>query len=111
MNTEMIVYLARKLHWTREQIGALTPSQFSEILKEVYFQESVDEWRKQYSVASILAAIYNTIPRKRGSKTFKASDFLSEEMPQRKSKSKDSIEEIAAEKGIRLPSKELKERG
>ncbi len=110
MNTEMIVYLARKLHWTREQIGALTLAQFSEILKEVYFQESVDEWRNQHSVASILAAIYNTIPRKRGSKTFKASDFLKGDMPQRNPKPQDSIDKLAEDRGIKLPSKELRNR-
>lgn len=111
MNTEVIVYLARKLHWTREQIGALTPAQFNEILREVYYQESVDNYRNQYSVASILAAIYNTIPRKRGSKVYNANDFLKGEMPERNPKPQDSLEKMAEERGIKLPSKELKERG
>lgn len=110
MNTEQIVYLARKLHWTREQIGALTPIQFSEILKELYFQESVDSYREQYSVASVMAAIYNTIPRQRGSKQFKASDFLKGDMPERNVKKPDSIDTIAKERGVQLPTKELKER-
>ena len=110
MNTESIVYLLRKTSLTREAIGKLTPAQFNEILKEVYFQESVDNYRHQYSVASILAAIYNTIPRKRGSKTFKASDFLQGEMPQRNPKPKDSLDKMAEDKGVKLPSKELKER-
>jgi hypothetical protein len=110
MSTEQIVYLARKLHWSREDIGNLTPAQFYEILKELYFQESVDEWRTQYSVASIMAAIYNTIPRKRGTGAVKAGDFLKGDMPKRVTKQEDSIEQLAREKGIKLPSKELKER-
>ena len=108
-STEAIIYLARKLHWTRAQIGALTPRQFNEILTEVYYQESVDEYRRQYAIASLLAAIYNTIPRKRGSKVLKASDFLKGDMPQRNQK-KDILDELADKRGIKLPSKELRER-
>jgi len=110
LNTEAVVYLARKLHWTRAEIGQLTPLQFHEILKELYYQESVEEWRKQHSTASILAAIYNTIPKKRGSKVLKASDFLRGGMPERHSKPQDSIDKMAEDKGIKLPSKELRER-
>lgn len=110
MNTEAVVYLARKLHWTREQIGSLTPIQFNEILKEVYYQESVDAYREQHSVASILAAIYNTIPRKRGSKVYQASDFLKSSMPERNPKLQDSLDKMAEERGIKLPTRELKER-
>jgi hypothetical protein len=110
MNTEAVVYLARKLHWTRNEIGKLSPAQFNEILKELYYQESVDEWRKQHSVASIMAAIYNTIPRKRGSKASQAKDFLTNEMPTRNPKI-DTVDTLAEKRGIKLPSKELKERG
>ena len=110
MNTEAICYLLRKTNLTRSEIGKLTPSQFNAILKEVYFQESVDTYREQHSVASILAAIYNTIPRQRGSKTYKASDFLKGDMPERNPKPQDSIDKLAADKDIRLPSKELRNR-
>ena len=108
MNTEAIVYLARKLKWTRAEIGRLTPQQFNELLKEVYFQESIEEYRRQHGIASLMAAIYNTIPRKRGSKACKASDFLSGEMPTRNKEN--TLEKLAEDKGIRLPSKELKNR-
>ena len=110
MNTEAIVYLARKLHWTRSEIGKLSPRQFNEIIKELYYQESIDEWRRQYSVASIMAAIYNTIPRKRGRGACKPGDFLSGVMPQRENNKQDSLEKLAADRGIKLPSKEIKER-
>ena len=103
MSTEGIVYLARKLHWTRADIGQLSPVVFNEILREVYHQESVDEYRAQYSVASILAAIYNTIPRRQGSKTFKASDFLRGDIPERNPRPQVSIEKMAEDKGIKLP--------
>ena len=109
MNTEAIVYLARKLHWTRAEIGQLSPKQFNAILKELYFQESVDEWRKMHTVANILAAIYNTIPRKnRGA--LKAGDFLSGGIPTREVKKVDSLEKLANDRGIKLPSREIRSR-
>ena len=109
MNTESIVYMARRLHWTRDEIGKLTPAQFNEILRELTFQDSVDTYRGLHSVASIIAAIYNTIPRRRGSKTYKAIDFLTAEMPQRNVKA-DTLESMAKQHDITLPSKELQER-
>lgn len=109
MSTESIVYLLRKTNLTRSEIGQLTPIQFNEILKEVYFQESLDIYREQFVAASILAAIYNTIPRKRGSKVYKPSDFLKGEMPER-NPTEDSIEKMAKEREVKLPTKELKER-
>lgn len=105
-NTEAIVYLLRKTNLTIEAIGNLAPIQFNEILKEVYYQESVDEWRNQYSVASILAAIYNTIPQKPGHKALTAKNFLSAEMPLRGGKKPDTeIDVLARAKGIKLPTK------
>ena len=108
MTTDAIVYLLRKTSLTRTEIGKLTPNQFNDIIKEVGYQESIDEYRHQHSVASIMAAIYNTIPRKRGSKIFKASDFLGD-MPERNPQV-DSLETMANQRGVKLPTKELKER-
>lgn len=110
MQTEAIVYLLRKTNLTRSEIGKLSPAQFNEIIKEVSYQEGVDEYRRQHSIASLMAAIYNTIPRKRGSKVFKASDFLQGEMPERNPKPQDSLEKLAEDRGIQLPTKELKGR-
>jgi len=110
MNTEAIIYLLRKTNLTRSEIGKLTISQFNEVIKEVSYQENVDEYRRQHSIASLLAAIYNTIPRKRGSKVFKAEDFLSGGMPERNPKKEDSLETMANQRGVKLPTKELKER-
>ena len=109
MNTEAIVYLLRKTTLTRPEIGKLAPAQFNEILREVYFQESVVTYREQHSVASLLAAIYNTIPGRRGSKTYQASDFLRGDMPERNPKPQDSIDKLAEDRGITLPTKELKD--
>ena len=103
MNTEAIVYLMRKTNLTRSEIGKLSPKQFNEILSELYFQESVDEWRKMNSVANILAAIYNTIPRKKGSQPIKAKDFLGTEMPERHIKQEKTVDQMAEDKGIKLP--------
>lgn len=109
MTSEAIVYLLRKTSLTREEIGHLSPAQFGELIKEVSYQEAVETYQQQHQLASLLAAIYNTIPRKRGSKVFKAEDFLVSDPPQRNLKA-DSLDEIANERGIRLPSKELKNR-
>jgi len=105
MNTEAIVYLLRKTSLTRSEIGKLKPDQLNAIIKEVYFQESVDEYRKMYSVASILAAIYNTIPRKSGHKALTAKDFLSGDMPTKDKRPDTNIEILAKQKGIILPNK------
>jgi hypothetical protein len=106
MNTEAIVYLLRKTSLTRTEIGKLKPDQLQAIVKEVYYQESVDEYRKAHSIASILAAIYNTIPRKAGHKALTAKDFLDGDMPTRDGKRPDSnVEILAKQKGIILPSK------
>jgi len=106
MTTEAIVYLLRKTSLTRSEIGKLKPDQLNAIIKEVYFQESVDEYRKMYSVASILAAIYNTIPQKAGHKALTSKDFLSGEMPSREGKRLDTnVDILAKQKGIILPSR------
>ena len=109
MNTEAVCYLLRKTSLTRSEIGKLTPAQLNAIIKEVSFQESVDEYRKQHGLATILAAIYNTIPRKRGSKVLRASDFLSGEMPTRNNP-QNELEELASKHNIKLPTKEIKNR-
>jgi hypothetical protein len=106
---EYIVYLLRKTNLTLKEIQGLTLSKFYELYKEVVFQESQDIWREQFTVANILSAIYNTVPRKKGSKSFRASDFYSGEMPER-NKKVDELETLAKEKNVILPSKELKER-
>ena len=110
MHTEAICYLLRKTNLTLEAIGKLTPAQFNEIIKETSYQESVDEYHRQYSVASLLAAIYNTIPRQRGSKVYQASDFLSGEMPSR-NEPQNEVEQLATKHNIKLPTKEIKNRG
>ena len=103
MHTEAIVYLLRKTSLTRSEIGKLKPDQLKTIIKEVYFQESVDEYRKMHSVASILAAIYNTIPRK-NRRTLTAKDFLSGDIPTREGKLADTnVDILAKRKGIILP--------
>ena len=105
MSIEHIVYLLRKTSLNLQDIGRLTPRQFNELLKELYYQESVDEYRKTHTTASILAAIYNTIPQKAGHKPLQAKDFLSGDMPTRDGKQPSPVEELARKKGIILPNK------
>lgn len=101
---EAIVYLARKLHWSRKEIGELTLNQFNELIKELQSQEAQEQYRQDYSIASILAAIYNTIPTK-SRRTFKPKDFLGKAEPQRHPTEGKSLEELAREKGIQMPQK------
>ena len=106
LNTEAICYLLRKTSLTRSEIGKLKPDQLTAIIKEVYFQEAIENYREQYSVASILAAIYNTIPQKPGHKALTAKDFISGDIPTREGKRPDTnVEILAKQKGIILPSK------
>ena len=103
MHTEAIVYLLRKTSLTRTEIGKLKPDQLNAIIKEVAYQESADEYRRQHAIASILAAIYNTIPRK-NHRALTAKDFLSGDMPTREGKRPDTnVEILAKQKGIILP--------
>jgi len=105
MNTELECYLLRKTSLTLQDIGKLTPIQFNAIVKEVNFQESIEDYQRQHSVASILAAIYNTIPRKQGSKVYTAKDFLNTQMPVRGGQPTDSnVDALARKKGIILPN-------
>ena len=106
LNTESICYLLRKTSLTRTEIGKLKPEQLNAIVKEVSYQESVDEYRHAHEIASLLAAIYNTIPQKAGHKPLTAKDFLSGDMPTREGKKIDSeLEILAQKKGIVLPNK------
>ena len=109
---EMVVFIARKLGWTRETIGKLKPDQFVSLYNELVFQESVDIWERQYNLATLLSAIYNTIPLSRGSKTFEAKDFYDIPRPTRGGEDRKVMSEIdrQAEKiGIKLPQKREKE--
>lgn len=97
---ETIVYIARKLHWSKREIGKLTIEQCNDLMKELQFQEAREQYRQDFSIASILAAIYNTIPTK-SRKTYKPRDFLAQQEPKREKEK--SLEELAKDKGIELP--------
>jgi len=104
MNTEAVVYLLRKTSLTRSEIGKLKPDQLQAIIKEVYFQEAVESYREAHATASILAAIYNTIPQKPGHKALTAKDFLTGDMPTKEGKRPDTnVDILAQKKGIILP--------
>ena len=103
-SNEYTVYVLRKTGMSKTELGELNLSQFYSLLKELYFQESVDEYRKVHTAASILAAIYNTIPQKAGHKPLQAKDFLSGDMPTRDSKQPSPVDKLAKKKGIKIPS-------
>lgn len=102
---EMVVYMARKLGWSREEIGRLSPLQFVQTYNELAYQESQDIWREQHNLAVLLAAIYNTIPRGRGAKTLEAKDFYDVPQPTRDKDRKvmAEVDRQAVDAGIILP--------
>jgi len=104
VNNEVIVYLLRKTSLNLSDIGRLTLRQFTDLLKEIYYQESVEEYRNQHAIASLLAAIYNTIPRKAGHVPLQAKDFLSGDMPTRDGRQPSPVDELARKKGIIIPN-------
>lgn len=103
---EIVVYMARKFGWSLRDIGKLTPSQFVSLYNELMFQESVNKWEERQNLAILLAAIYNTIPKSRGSKTFSAKDFYDIPRPTRGKEDERVMTEVdsrAGEAGIILP--------
>lgn len=96
---EAIVYLARKLGWSRKEIGKLSPSQFNAIFKELQRQETQDEDRKDYRTASLLAMMANCTQSKR---VYQPKDFLRSERPIEHT----NIMELARQKGIKTPKEE-----
>ena len=96
---EGIVYIARKLGWSRKEIGKLSPSQFNAILKELQRQEIQDEARKDYRVASLLAMMANCT---QGKRVYQPKDFLRNEHPIEQTEYT-NIMELARQKGIKIP--------
>lgn len=106
---ECRIYLLRKTSFTWKEIHKLEYSEFWEIYNELIFQESQENWAREHDVATVLTMIANTIPRKKGARASKLTDFFNVPYPSKEKK--DDIEELAEKHNIRLPSKELKKRG
>jgi len=111
VNNETIIYLLRKTSLTRTEIGKLTLDQYTTLLKEVYYQESVEEYWQNYKWAAIMAllktlvGIYTKHP-----KNYQVKDFLKGEAPTR-NKPQNELEELASKHNVKLPTKEIKNRG
>jgi len=87
MNDELVgavVYAARKLHWTRKEIGDLTPAQFSEIVEELYYQEAVERYELLKMFSLFLAVIHNAPIPKQHPKIKQPEDFIKLEEPMRR---------------------------
>jgi len=89
------------LHWSREEIRKLKPEQFEEILKELAFQEQIEEYQRNYRTALLRATILNCTPRK-DNRRYKAEDFVGR-MPERESV---NALNLARERGLKVPRKE-----
>ena len=102
MQDEGIVYLARKLGWSLDKIGKLTPSVFRSILEETQFQESMEEWRADARAGAIMAMIINCTPRK-DKRQYKATDFCGHP-PRRANETPGDAEiNLAKSKGLKVP--------
>ena len=99
-----IVYVARKFHWSRKEIGDLEPNQFTEIVNELQRQEAQEKHEHLSELAVLLSAISNApIPRKnwRGKKS---SDFYPDiNKGEDKGKSQNNLEKLAIKEGIIMP--------
>uniref|UniRef100_A0A6M3KUC0 Uncharacterized protein n=1 Tax=viral metagenome TaxID=1070528 RepID=A0A6M3KUC0_9ZZZZ len=114
-NIEAVVLLLRKTSLTRDDIGSMSLIQFRKIVAEVCFQEAVEDYQTAQCVATILASIANTVPRKGGGSK-KSSDFLVMSPPRRWGKNEPAddtviLKELAKRFNIKLPSREIKDIG
>jgi len=108
-----IAFLLRKTSLTLTEIRHLGLKQFQEILEEVSFQESVAEYQTGTYVASLLATIANTIPRK-GGRGYRVDDFIGMKKPARRTagaedNQKAELEALAARFGVKLPTREMRD--
>lgn len=108
-----IVFLLRKTGLTFSEIRQLGWKQFVDLFEEAAFQESVEEYKTASYVASLLATIANTVPRKGGS-GYKTKDFLGMKEPKRKRAGEETdpkaeLEALASRFGIKLPARELRD--
>ena len=106
-----VAFLLRKTGLSLAEIRGLEPAQFRELFEEVAYQEEVAEYQTASYVASLLAAIANTVPRK-VNKTYKVSDFLQADRPRRAGEAptkKEELTALAERFGIKLPAREILE--
>lgn len=86
---EAVVYITRKLHWSRKEIGQLTPKQFGALLNELAYQEAIERYERLQMFASLLSIIHNAPISK--PKIMRADDFIKLEYPTRWGETKPSI--------------------
>ena len=102
---EGVAYLLRKTNMTLSDVRKLDLAQFRDLFEEVVYQESLDEYQRAKYVASLIASIANSVPRKHPI-TYKASDFINWSEPERGTKIKDAgiaLESLAKKAGIDMP--------
>ena len=112
-STWATTYLLRKTSMSLGEIRSLTLNQLWDLLTEVQYQESLDDYKTDNRLANILATIANTVPR-RPAKTYKSTDFL-KGRPQRKGEKnavedeKEILQALSKRFGIKLPGREIKD--
>jgi len=106
---ELVVRVARGTGWTLREIGELSPAQLYAIARELLRQESQEEHNQTYATASILAAIYNTMPRK-SPNMLTAEDFLTSKEGKTETGTT-NLARLAKEQGIEMPKKTRRDDG
>lgn len=107
-------FLLRKTGMPLGEIRKLSPGQFKDLLEEIEYQEAVADYQTGYYIASLMATIANTVPRK-GGRTYKSADFLGRKEPRRVNADgtpQDPMEELtalAAKFKIKLPGREIRD--
>lgn len=83
---EYIVYIARKMHWTKSEIYELTLPEFHALLDELYYQEAVEKY-EQYSFYNVLLSEIHNAPITKP-KIRKPKDYYQIELPLRDGETK-----------------------
>ena len=101
-----LVYLMRKLGWTRDQIEEYTLLEILALADEVQYQDMMERYEIQLNAGGIQAMIANTTPSK-SKRRYKARDFAGH-MPMRvgdEQKLLDSASKTAKKAGLIGPPK------
>jgi hypothetical protein len=106
--TESVVYLLRKTTLTLSDIKDLTPPQLQELIKEVSYQEQAEDYKEAYNIASLMATIVNCTPRKKGARTYKATDFVGHP-PHRAENQGEDLIKAAQKRGLKVPRWKVEE--
>lgn len=62
-SNEVVVFLARELGWSLEQIGKLGIQQANELIQELTHQKAVEVYREDYRFAFLASVVCNLVSK------------------------------------------------